>query len=178
MAFHHVSLATRDLSATHRFYTELMGFELARVQCGPTPGGTGWSRLVFYETGGDGMMSFWDLHDEGIGSDYPTDLSTSLGLPLWVNHLAFDAPTLEDLERHKQRWRENGITVTQLDWGNSISIYTVDPNGILVEFSCTRGSFATAEDRASAPGRLIVERPGFDPRPNPEFFAPVAAVEH
>jgi catechol 2,3-dioxygenase-like lactoylglutathione lyase family enzyme len=178
VAFHHVSLVTRDLTATHRFYTELMGFELAKVQCGPTPDGAGWSRLVFYDTGGDGMMSFWDLHDETIGSNYPTDLSSSLGLPIWVNHLAFDAATLEDLEHHKQRWRENGVTVTQIDWGNSVSIYTVDPNGILVEFSCTRGSFTTPEDRSAAPARLTAEQPSLDPRPSPEIFPPVGAAQH
>ena len=178
MAFHHVSLATRDLPATHRFYTELMGFELVKVQCGPTPGGTGWSRLVFYDTGGDGMMSFWDIHDESISPDYPTDLSSSLGLPIWVNHLAFDAPSLEDLEGHKRRWRESGVAVTQIDWGNSVSIYTVDPNGILVEFSCTRGSFTTSEDRASAPARLTAQQPSFDPRPTPEIVPPLGAAQH
>jgi catechol 2,3-dioxygenase-like lactoylglutathione lyase family enzyme len=176
VAFHHVSLATRDLAATHRFYTELMDFKLAKVQCGPTPGGTGWSRLVFYDTGGDGMISFWDLHDDSIGSAYQTDLSSSLGLPAWVNHMAFDAPTLEDLERHKQRWRESGITVAQLDWGFSVSIYAIDPNGILVEFSHTPGAFATAEDRASAPERLASEQPSFDPLPEPEFFPAVATL--
>src|SRR2546421_509771 len=31
MAFHHVALATRDLEATHRFYTEAMGFELVKA---------------------------------------------------------------------------------------------------------------------------------------------------
>src|SRR5918995_470520 len=40
-----------------------------------------------------------------LGSDRArTDLGPSLGLPTWVNYLAFDAPTLEDLEVRKQRW--------------------------------------------------------------------------
>lgn len=177
MAFHHVSLATRDLPATHRFYTELMGFSLAKVQCGPSPGGAGWARLAFYDTSGDGMISFWELHDESIRSDYPTDLSTSVGLPLWMNHLAFDAPNLEELDRHKRVWQQNGITVPQLDWGNSVSIYAVDPNGILVEFSCTRGAFATTTDRARALGRLTAERPSFDPPPGRELFPPLHAVQ-
>ena len=37
MAFHHVALATRDTAATHRFYTEVMGFELVKVVVGPQP---------------------------------------------------------------------------------------------------------------------------------------------
>ena len=31
MGFHHVALATHDTAATHRFYTEVMGFELVKV---------------------------------------------------------------------------------------------------------------------------------------------------
>lgn len=38
MAFHLVALATRDTAATHRFYTEVMGFELVKVVAAPNPG--------------------------------------------------------------------------------------------------------------------------------------------
>ena len=37
MAYHHVALATRDLAATHRFYTEAMGFELVKAVVGARP---------------------------------------------------------------------------------------------------------------------------------------------
>ncbi|MGZ8763011.1 MAG: VOC family protein, partial [Acidimicrobiia bacterium] len=57
MAFHHVALATRDLPATHAFYTDVMGFTLAKVEAAPTPGG-GWARHAFYDTGA-GMIAFW-----------------------------------------------------------------------------------------------------------------------
>jgi catechol 2,3-dioxygenase-like lactoylglutathione lyase family enzyme len=176
MAFHHVSFATKDLPGTHRFYTEVMGFELVQVRCGSAPDGAGWSRLAFYDTGGDGMMSFFDLHDDQIGDGYRVDLSESLGLPVWVNHVAFDAPTLDALEERTRRWQEHGITVTQLDWGNTLSIYTVDPNGILVEFSYTRGTFATADDRAEAPEKLTGERPQLESPPTPKFFPALAAA--
>jgi catechol 2,3-dioxygenase-like lactoylglutathione lyase family enzyme len=41
MGYHHVALAARDLAATHRFYTEAMGFELVKAVAAPTdaPGG-------------------------------------------------------------------------------------------------------------------------------------------
>src|SRR5215468_11723354 len=45
MGFHHVAIATRDLAATHRFYTEAMGFELAKVVAGKSPEG-GWAKHV------------------------------------------------------------------------------------------------------------------------------------
>ena len=90
MGFHHVALATPNIEATHRFYTEAMGFELVKAVLAPTPEG-GWAKHVFYETGGHGMIAFWDLHVDSLP---PVNgaISRGLGLPEWVNHLAFDAP--------------------------------------------------------------------------------------
>ena len=64
MGFHHVALATRDTAATHAFYTEVMGFRLAKVVASPTPDDTGWSKHFFYDTGSKGMIAFWELHDD------------------------------------------------------------------------------------------------------------------
>ncbi len=50
MAFHHVAITTRDPQATHAFYSEVMGFKLARVEAIPAIGG-GWARHLFYDTG-------------------------------------------------------------------------------------------------------------------------------
>ncbi|MBK9179954.1 MAG: VOC family protein [Acidimicrobiales bacterium] len=145
MGFHHVALATRDLEATHRFYTEVMGFRLVKVVAGATPEQTGWSKHVFYETGNGELIAFWELHDPAIGDEFPTDLNRSIGLPVWVNHVAFDAPTLADLEAHTRRWREHGITVAEVDHDFCISIYATDPNGIMVEFCHTVRPFTPDE---------------------------------
>jgi len=155
MAFHHVALATRDLPATHRFYTEAMGFRLVKVVAGPTPEG-GWSKHVFYDTGGGGLMAFWELHVDGI-DDFPTDLNKSLGLPVWVNHLAFDAPTLEVLAANRRRWQEHGLTVVEIDHGFCTSIYATDPNGIMVEFCCTTRDFTPEETRWASENVLATE---------------------
>ena len=38
---------------------------------------------------------FWDLHDDAeIPAEFDTAISTGLGLPAWVNHVAFDAPDI------------------------------------------------------------------------------------
>lgn len=174
MAFSHVALATRDLAATHRFYTEVMGFTLAKVIAAPTDGG-GWAKHVFYDTGGEGMLAFWDLHDEQIGSGFPTDLNRSLGLPAWVNHLAFDAATLDVLEAHKQRWREHGITVVQVDHGWCTSIYATDPNGIMVEFCCTTRAL-DATDAAEAAALIADPSPQLEAAPSVEVFRALAAA--
>jgi catechol 2,3-dioxygenase-like lactoylglutathione lyase family enzyme len=146
MAFHHVALATKDLAATHRFYTEAMGFRLVKIVAAPTPEG-GWAKHAFYETGdpGDGMIAFWELHVEAIGADFPTDLNRSFGLPGWVNHLAFNAPTIDDLNARRVRWQQCGETVVEVDHEWCRSIYASDPNGITVEFCCTTRAFRPDE---------------------------------
>ncbi len=154
MGFHHVALATRDTAATHAFYTEVMGFELVKVVAAPTPGEHGgWSKHFFYSTAGSGavdsgdqgMIAFWEIHDSEIGTDFPVDINTTAGLPWWVNHVAFDAPTIEDLHRHRDRWRTHGQHVLEVDHEFCISIYIRDPSGNMVEFCHTTRAFTPAE---------------------------------
>ncbi len=154
MGFHHVALATNDPEATHRFYTEVMGFELVKVVAAPTPNpGDGFSKHFFYATGaadaaGDaGMIAFWDIHDDEIGTGFGVDLNRSAGLPWWVNHVAFDAPTREDLDRHRRRWQEHGHRVLEVDHGFCVSIYLRDPCGNMVEFCHTTREFTADEKR-------------------------------
>jgi catechol 2,3-dioxygenase-like lactoylglutathione lyase family enzyme len=98
MGFHHVALATRDIGATHEFYTEVMGFELVKFVAAPTEHPGGWARHVFYATGDDGLLAFWDIHDADIeAKEWTVDLNRSIGLSVWVNHVAFDAADLDAL---------------------------------------------------------------------------------
>jgi len=147
MGFHHVALACRDTAATHEFYTEVMGFTLVKVVVAPTPGEHGgWAKHFFYDTGGDGgMMAFWEIHDSEIGTDFPVDINTHAGLPWWVNHIAFDAPTIDDLHRHRERWRTHGHHVLEIDHDFCISIYIRDPSGNMVEFCHTTRPFTDKE---------------------------------
>ena len=128
MAFHHVAVATRDIEASHRFYSQAMGFELVKAVAGKTPEG-GWSKHLFYDTGGDGLMALWDLHDESLPEDWQPALAAGLGLPLWTNHLAFDARDRGTLEAARDRWLAHGSDVAEVDHGFCVSIYTTDPGG-------------------------------------------------
>lgn len=166
MGLHHVAIATMDVEATHRFYTEVMGFDLVKVETTGTPDTSGgWAKHLFYDTGGGGMIAFWDLHDDTIAEGWrSSSISSGLGLPTWVNHLAFAAGSLDELEAKKHLMLNRGETVTEIDHGWCRSIYTVDPNGILVEFCCTTHQF-TDEDRAEAQRRLADAQPGLDKEP-------------
>ncbi len=165
MGYHHIALAARDLAATHRFYGEVLGFELCKGVVAPTPAG-GWAKHLFYETG-DGMIAFWELHDETMAAA-STAISTGLGLEAWVNHVAFAATDLHDIARRVEAWVGSGHDVMEIDHGFCVSIYTMDPNGILVEF-CTDTAPYTEADRAHARSLLTDPSPALESPPMPKF---------
>lgn len=178
MGFHHVALATNDATATHRFYTEVMGFELVKVVTSATPNpGDGFSKHFFYATGPDdrgdqGMIAFWDISDPEIGTDFGVDLNKSAGLPWWVNHIAFDAPTRDALDAHRRRWQEHGYTVLEVDHEFCVSIYIRDPMNNMVEFCHTTRPF-TPEEKARAHELLMDPRPELEKEYSATIHEPV-----
>lgn len=133
-ALHHVAFACRDLDATHRFYGELLGLRLVHTELGRAE--QGWLRHLFYDLGDGSALAFFDLHGCGEPTPLRTAISTDLGLPIWVNHIALRV----DRERQRalrQRLEAAGYPPTlRLDHGWCRSVYFTDPNGILVELCC------------------------------------------
>lgn len=177
MGFHHIALACRDTAATHDFYTRVMGFELVKVVTTPTPGSTtGWSKHFFYDTGtsGDGgMIAFWELHDDQIGTEFEVDLNRAAGLPWWVNHIAFDAATLDDLHGRRDHWRRCGYTVLEVDHEFCMSIYLRDPSGNMVEFCHTRRPFTPDEIARAQEILASSQRPDFDGEAEATLWTPL-----
>jgi hypothetical protein len=89
-------------------------------------------------------------------------------LPVWVNHIAFHAAP-DELESRRERWREAGHDVMELDHGFCVSIYTVDPNGVLVEW-CADTRPLDEGDRAEAQRLLADPTPALEPMPEPVFY--------
>jgi len=167
MAFHHVAIACRDLEATHRFYTEAMGFELVRVEAQQYME-NGWARHLFYDTGNGQMLAIWDLHDENL-PDFDPAISTGLGLPSFVNHIAFDSP-FDELDAKRDRWLEHGFDVVRINHGWCTSIYANDPSGTMVEFCATTRTF-TPDDHREAQELLAASMPPLNKvEPPIEFF--------
>ncbi|HEY1739466.1 MAG TPA: VOC family protein [Acidimicrobiia bacterium] len=179
MAFHHVAVATRDLPATHRFYTEACGFELVKVDAMPFLE-SGWARHCFYDTGNGELFAVWDLHSEQLPDTWSSAISTGLGLPNFINHIAFAATDLDDIARRRERWVEHGHDVAQIDHGWCTSIYTDDPSGIMVEF-CTLTRAFTAHDHDEARRLIASIDPATDidttPPPVKFFVAPKDAAK-
>jgi catechol 2,3-dioxygenase-like lactoylglutathione lyase family enzyme len=168
MGFHHLAIATRDLAATHEFYTRAMGFALVKVvvaECGED----GFAKHVFYDTGDGRLMAFWDMHDDSLPSDWSPAIATGLGLPLWTNHIAFEAADRDDLAARKTRWLEHGVDVLEIDHEWCHSVYVTDPNGVLVEFCVTTREFTAADFEEAE--RLLAD-------PSPEVPPPPKTMVH
>jgi catechol 2,3-dioxygenase-like lactoylglutathione lyase family enzyme len=174
MGYHHLALACRDIQAIHEFYEGIMGFELVKVEIGPVPEG-GWAKHFFYRMEDDHkFIAFWELHEVPGTENFETNISKAAGLPDQINHISFDVSDMDDLQRRKQAWLDAGLDILEIDHNWCHSIYTKDPNDILVEFCATTGSF-TAEDRERALAALTQDQPEFSPPPaSIDFISPPA----
>ena len=164
MSFHHIAIATTDMKATHKFYTEAMGFELVRVEKANTGPGEGWAKHFFYDTGNGELMAFWEIHSEEIGNDFPTSISGGLGLPKWSNHIAFGVDNQSEFEAAIARINAAGYDALEIDHHWCKSIYVDDPNDIMVEFCITTRAF-DEEDKRQALEALETDALADEPAP-------------
>ena len=88
--------------------------------------------------------------------------------------VAFAADGLDDIARRRTQWLEAGVDVMEIDHGFCTSIYTMDPNGILVEF-CTDTAPYTQADRDRALAVLHDDAPELESPPMPVFHS---AADH
>ena len=98
MAFHHVAITTKDLDATHRFYTEAMGFDLVKVEAQhPTRRiGLGPAPLLRHRQRRDARGLG---HPRRDARQAVPDRDLHRARPAAVgNHIAFNSPDLDDLD--------------------------------------------------------------------------------
>jgi catechol 2,3-dioxygenase-like lactoylglutathione lyase family enzyme len=135
---HHTAIAVKDFRKSHHFYTHVMGFKLVAGVKRQAPGG-GWTKHMFYDQGDGSLFAIWDLKGiEGVliqPGEWRSAISKGLGLPGWVNHLAFQASGQEEFDKCKQRWLDNGYHVSETDHAFIRSCYTYDPDGNWVEWT-------------------------------------------
>jgi catechol 2,3-dioxygenase-like lactoylglutathione lyase family enzyme len=161
---HHLAIASKKFDEAHHFYTDVMGFVLVKAVKRKAPSG-GWTKHVFYDMGDGSLFALWDL--KGLeGEQLPADswrsgLSTGLGLPNWVNHIAFEAKNAEDFERRKARWLDHGYHVSEVDHDFIRSAYTIDPDGTMVEWAY-RTKPLMDSDRLEAEAILADDSPAIE----------------
>ena len=107
---------------------------------------------LFFDLGDGSSMAFFYLEGDRAPSDYKPEISTGLGLPIWVNHVAFKA-NVERKQEVRERLHQAGLApLMEVDHDWCQSLYYVDPNGIMVEFC--EDSPGIVPDRATALQRL------------------------
>ena len=150
MSYHHLALAAKDMKAIHAFYEDIMGFELVKVEIAPVMGG-GWGKHFFYRMNGDDsrFIAFWELNDTPNDGKYAFDLNEAAGTPQGTNHYSFSVESQAELDEWRTKWNAADLDVLEIDHNWCRSIYTRDPNGNMVEFCLTTGSF-TDDDRVRA----------------------------
>ncbi len=165
MAYHHLALATKDMSAMHNFYESIMGFHLVKVEIAPINEG-GWAKHFFYSMNKEDscFIAFWELHDVHGCEDMETNLSKAAGLPDPINHYSFSVNSIEELNARKETWVNAGLEVLEIDHNWCRSIYSRDPNDNVVEFCLTTIKF-TDEDREHALHALHTEEVDFSAPP-------------
>ncbi len=170
MTYHHLALAAKDMKAMHAFYEDVMGFELVKVEIGPIMEG-GWGKHFFYRMGGDDskFIAFWELHDTPNQADHEFDLNKAANLPAGTNHISFTANSVEELMTWKDKWIAAGLDALEIDHNWCHSVYTRDPNGNMVEFCVTTGSF---DDNDRERALEALQETEFKPSPPPAKIQP------
>jgi catechol 2,3-dioxygenase-like lactoylglutathione lyase family enzyme len=175
---HHLAITPKDFDASHAFYTEVMGFKLVKIVKRQAMGQGGWTKHVFYDTGDGSFFVLWDLFlEEKMDEDWDASISTGLGLPWWINHVAFAVDDLEALEAKKQHWLAQGHKVSEVEHEFITSIYTRDPDGNLVEFTCNTRALDES-DFAEALVLLADDDPATEPDYEGTVYLPDGRIIH
>lgn len=130
---HHVAYRCRDAQETVDFYTGLLGMRYVmaisedRV---PSTGEPDPYMHIFFDAGRGASLAFFELPTKApMGRDPNT--------PAWVQHIALQVESEEDLMAYRQKLAEAGVEVIgPTDHGIFRSIYFFDPNGHRIELAC------------------------------------------
>ena len=116
----HAVLYVRDATITARFYAEVLGFEPIVVD----PNG----RYVFMRA--NASDNHHDIAFFSVGPQAgPPDPPASVGL----YHVAWEVPTLAELDEARSRLQSTGALVGASDHGVNKSLYAKDPDGLEFE---------------------------------------------
>ena len=116
----HAVLFVRDARRTARFYTDVLGFEPVVED----PQGA----YVFMRA--NASANHHDIAFFGVGAEAgaPTPPAT-----VGLYHVAWEVPTLADLEQVRERLARAGALVGASDHGVNKSLYAKDPDGLEFE---------------------------------------------
>jgi glyoxylase I family protein len=149
---HHFAYRCRDAEETRAFYEDLLGLPLVHIVQAETVPSVGEKcpfAHIFFELRDGSYLAFFDLGDD-VGAE------PSPNTPSWVNHLALEMDSVEEVEAARERLLAAGLDVKGVTDHEFInSIYFFDPNGIRLELTVrTRDEAWLAEEASAAHGKL------------------------
>ena len=122
----HIALPCLDARASHRFYTEVMGFPLVDALSGDDWGGRPWLMMIFALPDGRAIALTTLRGAAGPGPGAAGDD---------ITHFAFAVASEHDLAAWRRRLRDAQISVREEDHGAQQSIYFTDPSGLTFEIT-------------------------------------------
>ena len=134
---HHVAYRCRDAKETVEWYGKHLGMKLvlaiAEDQVPSTHEPDPYMHL-FLDAGGGNVLAFFEIpKSPPMGRDVNT--------PPWVQHIAFEVGSVEELHAAKARLQAAGVEVIGVtDHTIFKSIYFFDPNGHRLELAANTGT--------------------------------------
>lgn len=129
---HHFAWRCRDAEETRHFYEDILGMPLVhviRLDHVPSTGEYCPYVHIFFEMQDGSYIAFFDLGDD-------TNALPSPNTPAWVNHIALQVGSLDQLLVMKKRLEDAGVDVLGVTDHHIVkSIYFFDPNGFRVELT-------------------------------------------
>lgn len=125
----HLAMVTGDMDATIRFWRDLLGMRL--VAGLGSPG----YRHYFFQVSDRDLVAFFEW--TGAEAVPEKEHGRAVPGPIAFDHVSFGVETEDELWELKDRLNAAGLWVSEvIDHGFIHSIYSFDPNGIPIEFSC------------------------------------------
>lgn len=128
----HFAWRCRDAEETRHFYEDILGLPLVHVIQAdrvPSTGEYAPYTHIFLRMADGAYVAFFDLGDDETSAPSPNT-------PSWVNHLALQVPSHDDLLAAKAKLEGEGVKVLGVTDHHILnSIYFFDPNGLRVELT-------------------------------------------
>ncbi len=129
---HHVAYRCKDAKQTVEFYNTLldMDFQLAIAEDRvPSTGEPDPYMHVFLDAGNGNVLAFFEIPNS-------PDMGRDENTPAWVQHIAFEVESMDELLERKARLEAAGLEVVgPTDHTIFKSIYFFDPNGHRIELA-------------------------------------------
>ena len=134
---HHVAYRCKDAKETVEFYQRVLGMEFMLAIAEdhvPSTGAYDPYMHIFMEAGRGNVLAFFELPEQ-------PDMDRDRNTPEWVQHIAFDVATMDELLAAKDKAEAEGLEVIgPTNHGIFKSIYFFDPNGHRLELACNTGT--------------------------------------